>query len=73
MTRGGGKDALERSRGIGKDEKQPVIVRLAAQWRRSNLVILVAFRKGKHLGESCEKGPKKRFIQNREELFTGAP
>ena len=52
MTRKGGKEASERSRGIGEDERQPVMARLVARWRRSNLVILVAFRKGNHPGEA---------------------
>ena len=51
MTRRGGRKASERSRGIGDDERQPVVVRLAARWRRSNLVRLVALRKGNHPGE----------------------
>ena len=41
MTRRGGKEASERSREIGEDERQPVMARLAARRRRSNLVILV--------------------------------
>ena len=45
MTRRGDNEASERSRGIGEDERQPVMARLAARWRRSNLVILVALRK----------------------------
>ena len=52
MTRRGGKEALERSRGIGEDERQPVMARLAARLRRSNLVKLVALRKGNHSGEA---------------------
>ena len=40
------------SRGIGEDEMQPVMARLAARWRRSNLVTLVTLRKGKHPGEA---------------------
>ena len=31
------------------------MAQLAAQWRRSNLVRLVALRKGNHLGEALEK------------------
>ena len=42
MTRRGGREASESRSGIGEDEKQPVIARLAARWRRSNLVRLVA-------------------------------
>ena len=52
MTRRGSKEASERSRGIGADERQPVMARLAARWRRSNLVKLVALRKGNHSGEA---------------------
>ena len=40
------------SRGIGEDEKQLVMARLAARWRRSNLVRLVVLRKGVHPGEA---------------------
>ena len=52
MTRSGGKEASERSRGIGKDERQLVMARLATWWRRSNLVKLVALRKGNHPDEA---------------------
>ena len=52
MTRRGGRKASVSSRGIREDERQPVMVRLAAQWRHSNLVRLVALRKGNHLGEA---------------------
>ena len=51
MTNRGGKEVLERRRGIGKDERQPVMAQPAAQQRCSNLVILVALRKANHLGE----------------------
>ena len=46
----GGKKASERKSGIGEDERHPVMARLAAWWRRSNLVKLVALRKGNHPG-----------------------
>ena len=52
MTRRRGKEASEKRRAIGEDERQPVMVRLAARWRRSNLVKLVALRKGNHPGEA---------------------
>ena len=52
MTRRGGKEALKRRNGIGQDERQPVMARLAARWRRSNLVKLVALRKGSHPGKA---------------------
>ena len=52
MTRRGGRQASVSSRGIVKDERQPVMAQLAAWWRRSNLVILVALRNGNHPGEA---------------------
>ena len=52
MTRRGGKETSERRNGIGEDERQPVMARLRARWMRSNLVILVALRKGNHPGEA---------------------
>ena len=52
MTRRGGRETSVSSRGIGDDERQRVMARLAARWRRSNLVILVALRKGNHPGEA---------------------
>ena len=52
MTRRGGKDASERRSGIGEDERQPVMARLAARWKRSNSVMLVTLRKGNHPGEA---------------------
>ena len=52
MTHRGSKEVSERSRGIGEDKRQLMMVQQAAQWRRSNLVKLVALRKGNHLGEA---------------------
>ena len=52
MTRRGGKEASESRSGIGENERQPVMARLAARWSRSNLVTLVALRKGNHPGEA---------------------
>ena len=52
MTCRRGKEASVSNRGIGEDERQPVMARLAARWRRSNLVILIALRKGNHSGEA---------------------
>ena len=52
MTRREGREASVSSRGIGEDERQPAMARLAAWWRRSNLVKLVALRKGNHSGEA---------------------
>ena len=52
MTRRGGKEDSERSRGIGEDDRQPVMARPAARWRRSNLLKLVTLKKGNHPGEA---------------------
>ena len=52
MTHRRGEEASERRSGIGENERQPVMARLAARWRRSNLVKLVALRKGNHPGEA---------------------
>ena len=52
MTRREGEEASERKSGIGEDERQPVMARLATQWRRSNLVILVTLTKGNYPGEA---------------------
>ena len=40
----GDKEASESRSGINEDERQPVMVRLAARWRLSNLVILVTLK-----------------------------
>ena len=52
MTRRGGKEASDRKSRIGEDERQLVMARLAARWRRSNLVILVTLKKGNYPGEA---------------------
>ena len=52
MTRREGREALERKMGIGEDKRQPVMARLAARWRRYNLVRLAALRKGNHPREA---------------------
>ena len=51
MTRRRGKEASVSSREIEENERQPVMARLAARWRRSNLAKLVALRNGNHQGE----------------------
>ena len=66
VTRRGGSEALDRRHGIGEDEKQPVMVRLAARWRRSNLVILVTLKKGKHPGEAFVRRGWKKDLYRRE-------
>ena len=65
MTCRGSKKASERS-GIGDDERQPVMVQLAARWRRSNLVKLVALRKGNHQGEVYVRRGQRKDLYRRE-------
>ena len=48
----GGKEASERRSGIGEDERQPVMAPLVARWSRSNLLRLVALKKGNHPSEA---------------------
>ena len=52
MTRRGGKETSVSSKRIGVDERQSVMARLAARWRRSNLVKLVTLKKGNHPSEA---------------------
>ena len=66
MTRRGGIEASERRRGIGEDERQTVMARLAACWRRSNLVILVTFKKGNHPGEAYVRRGRRKNLYRRQ-------
>ena len=52
MTRREGRTASETRSEIGEDERQSDMARLAARWRRFNLVKLVALKKGNHLGKA---------------------
>ena len=61
MTRRGGEEASETRSRIGKDNRQPVMMRLAARWRRSSLVILVALKEGNHPGEAYLKKAKEKL------------
>ena len=54
------------SRGIGEDERQPVMARLAAGWRRSNLVILVALKKGNHPDEAYVRWDQRKPLYRTE-------
>ena len=65
MTRRGGRDASERN-GIGDDKRQPVMARLAARYRRSNLVIVVSLRKGNHPGEAYVRRGRRKDLYRRE-------
>ena len=66
MTRRGGRKASERRSGIGDDKRQPVMVRPATRWRRSNLVILVTLRKGNHPGEAYVRRGRLKALYRRE-------
>ena len=72
MTRRGGREASERKSGIEKDERQPVMARLTARWRRSNLVKLVALKKGNHPGEAyVSRGRKKALYRTERDSLEG--
>ena len=73
MTRREGKEASGRRRGLGKDERQPVMARLAARWRRSNLVTLVPLKKGKHPGKAYVRRGRKKALYRRERDFLEGP
>ena len=72
MTRRGGREASERRTGIGEDKRQQVMARLAARWRRSNLVTLVALRKGNHPGEAqLRRGRRKDLYRTERDSLAG--
>ena len=50
----------------GREAWQPVMARLAARWRRSNLVILVTLRKGNHPGEAYVRRDRRKDLYRRE-------
>ena len=66
MTRGGGREASVSSKGMGEDERQPVMARLAARWRRSNVVTLVALKKGNHRGEASVRRHRRKDLYRTE-------
>ena len=66
MTRTGGKEASDRRNGIGEDERQPVMMRLATRWWRSNLVILIMFTKGNHPSEAYVRKGRRKALYRRE-------
>ena len=51
---------------MGEDERQPVMARLAARWRRSNLVILVTLKKGNHPGEAYVRSGRRKALYRAE-------
>ena len=62
VTRRRNKEASETRRGLGEDERQPVMARLAARWRHTNLVIVVALRKGNHPGEAYVRRGRRKDL-----------
>ena len=66
MVRRGGREASERRRGIGEDESQPEMARLAARWRRSNLVILITLKKGNYPGQTYVRRGRRKPLYKRE-------
>ena len=71
MTRRG-REALERSSGIGQNKRQPVMTRLVAWQRHSNLVILVMLKKGNHLGKACvRRGRRKDLYRTERDSLEG--
>ena len=72
MTPSRGRDANEKRSGIGEDDRQPVMVRLAARWRRSDLVKLVALTKGNHPGEAyVRRGRRKASCRTGRDSLEG--
>ena len=66
MTRREGKEASERRSEIGEDERQPVMARLAARWRRSNLVILVTLKKGNYPAKAYIRRGRRKDLYKKE-------
>ena len=67
----GGRETSERT-GIGEDERQPVMARLAARWRRSNLVTFITLRKGNHPGKAyVRRGPRKALYRTERDSLEG--
>ena len=52
--------------GWGEDERHPVMVRLAARWMHSNLVLFVMLKKGNHPGEAYVRRVRRKVLDNRE-------
>ena len=66
MTCREGREASERKTGIREGERQPEMVRLAARWKRSNLVILIMLRKRNHQGEAYVRRNQRKALSRRE-------
>ena len=72
MTRREDREASERRSGIKETEKQPVMARLAARWRRPNLMILVTLRKENYPGEAyVRRGRRKDLYRTERDTLEG--
>ena len=67
------REALERRSGIGEDDMQLEIARLAARWRRSNLVILITLRKGNHPGQAYVRRGRRKALHRRQRVSLEGP
>ena len=61
-----GVEKPQRRSGIEEDERQPVMARLAARLRCSNLDKLATLQKGNHLGEAYVKRGRRKALYKRE-------
>ena len=66
MTRREDEDASESKNGVGEDERQPVMARLAARWKCSNLIILVTLKKGNYPGEAHVRRSQRKALYRTE-------
>ena len=72
MTCRGVKEASESRSGIGEDERQAVMARLATWWRRSNLVKLVTLKKENNPGETyVRRGRRKDLDRKKRDSLEG--
>ena len=71
MTRREGNKVSEKRRGLGEDERQPVMARLAARWKRSNLVKLVTLRKRNNPGEAYVRRDRRKALHKTERDLDG--
>ena len=73
MTCRGDRKASERKSGIGEDEKQLSLARVADRWRRSKLVILVTLMKENHSSEAYVKTDRRKALYRTERDFLEGP
>ena len=66
MTRRGDKEVSESRSRTGENERQPMMARLAAWWRRSNMVILATLEKENHPSEAQVRRGRRKALYGRE-------